>query len=57
MLEVSTHQLPQVKRSKVRNIGDPPAKQFPMAFFDGATADSIGGAGVCIWINEQHLSL
>ena len=54
MLEVSTHQVPQVKRSKVRNIGDPPIKLFLMAFFDGAAADSTGGAGVCIWINEQH---
>ena len=26
-----------------------------MAFFDGAATDSIGGAGVCILINEQHL--
>ena len=25
-----------------------------MAFFDGAAADSKGGADVCIWINEQH---
>ena len=25
-----------------------------MAFFDGAVVDSKGGAGVCIWINEQH---
>ena len=25
-----------------------------MAFFDGAAADSTGGVGVCIWINEQH---
>ena len=54
MLEVTTHQVHQVKRSKVRNIGDPPAKQFPMAFFDGAVTNSIGGVGVCIWINEQH---
>ena len=47
MLEVSAHQVPQVNRSKVKNIGDPPIKLFPMAFFDGA-ADSTGGAGVCI---------
>ena len=25
-----------------------------MAFFDGAAAKSIGGAGVCIWTNDQH---
>ena len=25
-----------------------------MAFFDGAAVESIGGAGVCIWINDQH---
>ena len=46
--------MPQVKRPKARNIGDPPLKQFPMAFFDGAAADYKGGVGVCIWINEQH---
>ena len=44
----------QAKRPKARNIGDPPLKQFPMAFFDGAAVDSKGGAGVCIWINEQN---
>ena len=54
MLEISTHQVPQVKRSKVRNNGDPPIKLFPMAFFDGAAGKSIGGAGVCIWTNDQH---
>ena len=48
MLEVSTHQVPQVKRSKVGNIRDPPIKQFPMDFFDGVAADSTGGASVCI---------
>ena len=52
MFEVSAHQMPQVKRSKVRNIGDPPIKLFPMAFFDGAVTDSTGDAGVCIWIHE-----
>ena len=25
-----------------------------MVFFDGVAADSIGGAGVCIWLNDQH---
>ena len=53
MLDVASHQVPQVNRSKVRLIGDPPAKKFPMVFFDGAAADSIGGAGVCIWLNDQ----
>ena len=48
--------MPQVKRPKARNIGDPPLKHFPMAFFDGVAADSKGGVGVCIWINEQHFS-
>ena len=46
--------MPQAKRSKARNIGDPPPKQFSMDFFAGATADSNGGVGVCIWISEQH---
>ena len=54
MLDVASHQVPQVNRSKVKLIGDPPGKKFPMVFFDGAAADSIGGAGVCIWLNDQH---
>ena len=52
MLDVASHQVPQVNRSKVRLIGDPPAKKFPMVFFDGVAEDSIGGAGVCIWLND-----
>ena len=46
--------MPQVKRPKARNNGDPPLKHFPMDFFDGAATDSKGGVGVCIWINEHH---
>ena len=54
MLDIASHQVPQVNRTKVRHIGDPPAKKFPMDFFDGAATKSIGGAGVCIWINDQY---
>ena len=54
MLDVSSHQVPQANRSKVRLIGVPPAKKIPMVFFDGAAIDSIGGADVCIWLNDQH---
>ena len=54
MLEVNTHQVPHIKRTKVRNIGPPLKKLFPMAFFDGAAAASTGGAGACLWLNEQH---
>ena len=54
MLEVVTHQVPQVKRSKVRNIGEPLDKIFPMDFFDGDAVESIGGVGGCIWLNDQH---
>ena len=43
MLEVTTHQVPHIKRTKVRNIGPPPKELFPMAFFDGAATDSTGG--------------
>ena len=46
--------MPQVNRSKVRLIGAPTAKKYPLVFFDGAAADSIGGVGVCIWLNEKH---
>ena len=54
MLEVTSHQVPQVKRTKIRHIGEPPNKLFPMAFFDGAAAESNVGAAVCIWINDHH---
>ena len=54
ILDVASHQVPQVNRSKVRLIGDPTAKKFPMVFFDGVAEDSIGGVGVCIWLNEKH---
>ena len=47
MLEVTTHQVPHIKRTKVRNIGPPPKNLFPIDFFDGAAVDSIGGAGSC----------
>ena len=54
MLEVSSHHVRQVKIPKIRNIGDPPVMKFPMTFFYGAATESIGGAGICIWLNEQH---
>ena len=54
MLDIAACPKPQNNVFKVRNIGAPPDKLYPMVFFDGATADFIGGAGVCIWINEQH---
>ena len=28
--------------------------KFPMVFFDGAAANYIGGAGICIWLNDHH---
>ena len=54
MLDVASHQVPQVNRSKVSLIGDPLEKKFPMVFFDGVVTHSIRGAGVCIWLNEKH---
>ena len=54
MSDVASHQVPQANRSKVRLIGVPPQKKILMVFFDGAVADFIGGAGVCIWLNERH---
>ena len=54
MLDIAAYQMPQKKGTKIRNIGEPPDNLFPMAFFDGFTAESTRGAGLCIWINEQH---
>ena len=28
--------------------------KIPLLFFYGVVADSLGGVGVCIWLNEQH---
>ena len=41
MLEVTSHRVPQVKRTKIRHIGEPPDKLFPMAFFDGAAVNQM----------------
>ena len=54
MLEVSSHQVSQVISPKIRNIGDPPVMKSQMVFFYGAAYESIGGAGICIWLNDQH---
>ena len=48
MLDIATYKVPQEKRSKVRHIGVAPDKLFPMAYFDGAAAEYIGGEAVCI---------
>ena len=53
--EVNTYKPPQKPRNKIWNIGKPPTPKFPMVFFDGAAAKQIGGAGICIWLNDHHL--
>ena len=42
------------KSQKIRNFGPKPQKVFPCAFFDGAAAKKIGGAGFVIYLNENH---
>ena len=53
--EVNSYKVPLKSRNKTRNIGKPPVSKFPMVFFDGTTANFIGGAGICIWLNDHHL--
>ena len=42
------------KTLKVRNIGPSPVLAFPCGYFDGATADNLGGSGFVIYLNEHH---
>ena len=42
------------KSKKIRNFGQKPQKVFPCAFFDGAAAMNIGGAGYVIYLNDNH---
>ena len=50
---INTFPMP-LKIHKVRHIGHEPLKCFPCGFFDGATAESIGGSGFVIYINDSH---
>ena len=43
-----------VKKKKFRDIGVALDLVFPCGFFDGATAASMGGAGVFIAISSSH---
>ena len=52
--EVNSYKVPLKSRNKFRDIGEPPVSKFPMVFFDGAATNFIGGAGICIWLNDHH---
>ena len=43
-----------LKSQKIRIIGPKPQKVFRCAFFDGAAAEKIGGAGYVIYLNDNH---
>ena len=43
-----------LKSQKIQIIGPKPQKVFPCAFFDGAAAEKIGGAGYVIYLNDNH---
>ena len=53
--EVNTYKPLLKHKHKIRNIGKSPTSVFPMIFFDGAATNNIGGAGICLWLNEHHL--
>ena len=42
------------KHAKMRNIGLAPVIQYPSSFFDGASANMIGGVGVHLMIRQDH---
>ena len=42
------------KKQKFRNIGPSPMTEYPCAFFYGAAAENIGGAGFVIFLNADH---
>ena len=50
---INTFPVP-LKIHKVLHIGYEPVKYFPCGFFDGAAAESIGGSGFVIFINDSH---
>ena len=43
------------KKGKIKIIGVAPDESFPYGYFDGAAAESQGGAGIYIAINSTHL--
>ena len=53
--EVNSYKVPLKSRSKFRDIGEPPVSKYPMVFFNGVAANFIGGAGICIWLNDHHI--
>ena len=52
--EVNSYKVPLKSRYKTRDIGELSDAKYPMVFFDGAAANFIGGAGICIWLNDHH---
>lgn len=46
---------PVPQKIKIKQIiGPKPLKVFPCAFFDGAAANHLGGAGFVIYLNDNH---
>ena len=46
--DVKTFKPPQIHKHRNRNIGTYPTSVYPMIFFDGAAANILGGAGICL---------
>ena len=42
------------RKIKLRVIGDPPRRQYPYGYFDGAVAKNKGGARFVLHINSTH---
>ena len=45
---------PTVKVKKIREIGPFPSMVYPCGFFDGASANNVGGVGYFLYLNESH---
>ena len=43
-----------IKVKKPRVVGSGPVLVFPYGFFDRETANSSGGVGFCLYLNESH---
>ena len=43
-----TYKPPLIHKHRIRNIGKSPTYVYPMIFFDGAAANKLGGAGICL---------
>ena len=54
MHQVNAYQVSHSIKSRIRNIGSDLVLTYPTWFFDGATANQTGGAGIFLLISQTH---